>query len=149
MAKPPRVWKADNGNDITVRFTFAGSPVPKPRMTRSDVWRKPPRPSVARWYEFKDLFSIAAREAGIYPGDEIHELYVRIHLKPRGRGRARGGWHIEKPDLSNVLKAIEDALTDNDEMIYREGLEKLYADENGPRIELTVVLKRAEGFDLR
>lgn len=38
------------------------------------VWRKPPRPSVARWYEFKDLFSIAAREAGIYPGAEGFDL---------------------------------------------------------------------------
>lgn len=127
-----------------MRFTFWGQPVPKPRMTQQDKWLKPPRPEVGRWFTFKDAFLLQARTAGFKAGDLICEIHVKFFMKIRGGLHQRGSWHTLKPDLSNMLKAVEDALVDEDEMIYKESLEKRWDDGQGERIEITLFVKQGQ-----
>lgn len=51
----------------------------------------------------------------------------------------RGQWHIYKPDTSNLLKFVEDVATsicfEDDCIISKECIEKVYDDGKGPRTE--------------
>ena len=48
----------------------------------------------------------------------------------------RTGPHTLKPDSSNVLKGVEDALFENDEMIWKTETTKLWADGSVARTEI-------------
>lgn len=89
----------------TIRFTIPGRPVPKPRMTRSDKWKK--RPCVLRYRAFADL---ARASGGDLPDpNTIMEVRCVAYFKPT-RKSLDGQRHRQKPDSSNLLKAVEDAL---------------------------------------
>lgn len=51
----------------------------------------------------------------------------------------QGQWHIYKPDSSNLLKFVEDVATticyNDDCIIAKQSIEKIYDDGNGPRTE--------------
>ena len=98
------------------------TPVPKPRMTRRDVWLKPPRPAVARYREFCDK----VREAGLQiPDADAHILFVLPmpeSWSSKKKDAKDGTPHQTKPDLDNLLKGLVDACRrDTDERIWRYG----------------------------
>ena len=111
-----------------------GNPVPKPRMTRRDKWLDPPRTVVARYRKFKTDIMEAALLAGYRPG--IHDILtmqldfvMRIpeSWSKKKKGRMRGEYHRQTPDLDNMIKGIADSLTDNDSGIYRIDAVKRWA----------------------
>lgn len=83
------------------------------------------------------------------------EIYLKVafyrkiqkSISKKEHGRRASGAHrpIVKPDLSNSLKAFEDALNGvlwkDDAMIVHEEIDKYYSDK--PRIEVEVYAKKA------
>ncbi|NOR90901.1 MAG: RusA family crossover junction endodeoxyribonuclease [Anaerolineales bacterium] len=102
---------------------YSGKPLGKPTMTHSDKWRDPPRPPVQRWRDYKASLIATAMEQGFRPQMEIEVIgFVAFFKMPKSwskkkKEKMNGALHKSKPDLSNILKGIEDALTDKDETI--------------------------------
>lgn len=95
---------------------YAITPVPKPRQTRSDKWKQ--RPCVMRYREFADQ----VRSAGLEISDTLNVVFYlpmpaswskekreEMYLQP----------HQQKPDIDNLVKALLDAVFDDDSHIYK------------------------------
>lgn len=107
-------------------ITYDICPVPKPRQTRSDKWNK--RPAVMRYRAFADecrLKGVKIKEAG------SHIIFVLPMPKSWTiikKDKMRGTPHQQKPDTSNLIKALEDALYDDDAAIWDYRLTKVWGD---------------------
>lgn len=139
---------------IAVTLVYYSEPVPQGRVRFSARGKfvrayDPPKSS-----EYKDHLKTAAQE--VYkecPGFKPFETAILLHLHifrsiPKGfskkkhedalKGLVRP---ITKPDCSNYLKGVEDALNKvlwkDDSLIVSETVNKFYSDQ--PRIELTVL----------
>ncbi len=112
------------------------NPTPKPRMTQRDVWAK--RPCVLRYRSFCDQLRNHAEEQGFtLPERFAIRFWVPM---PKSWSEARKHQmlhepHQQKPDLSNLLKAVEDALLDEDERIYEVHATKRWAAVGAVEIE--------------
>ena len=110
-----------------------GHPVGKPRMTRSDAWKQ--RPCVMKYWAWCDVArSLCGRTTKIIL-EKPTELTVRAFFQSP-KGKPRIGPHTVKPDGDNVLKAVADALFENDQMIYRMHSEKFWAATSNARVEV-------------
>ncbi len=108
---------------------FQIDPVPKPRMTQSDKWRE--RPAVMRYWAFKDELQRQANEQGFTLPDRfgvIFYLPMPLSWSKRKRSQMLGKPHQQKPDNSNLLKALEDVLLpDDDSRIWFTIIKKVWA----------------------
>lgn len=93
-------------------------PVPKPRMTVADRWKK--RPAVIKYWEFKD----AIKELGLIfkNGDSI----TFIIPMPKSWSAKKclsmdGKPHQQKPDIDNLYKALSDSIFEEDSSIWHLG----------------------------
>jgi Holliday junction resolvase RusA-like endonuclease len=98
----------------TREFTYHGSPIGKPRMTRSDKWKK--RPRVLKYRAFCDSLRAAS---GVLPEKADMVLvtaYCPMPLSWSGKKKAalNGKPCRSKPDWDNIGKAVCDALFDED-----------------------------------
>lgn len=102
-------------------------PVPKPRMTRADSWKK--RPAVMRYWEFCDTL----RE--LYKKEVPHSVYLVFHIPmPKSWSKKMktsmiGKPHKQKPDIDNLQKSFLDALCKDDSYVYRIRAEKYWSDK--------------------
>ncbi len=108
-------------------------PCPKPRMTRSDKWKK--RPAVMRYRAFADQ----VRELGVkLPESDAKITFLIAMPKSWSIAKMRAHFHEkhqQKPDLSNLLKALEDAVYGDDSHIWHYGeIRKLWAAHGGIEI---------------
>jgi Holliday junction resolvase RusA-like endonuclease len=136
---------------IAIPFILEGHVVPKPRMTRRDKWLDPPRPPVERYRGFaKDLLKMARSEGYNTQIDTITGIRWKAYLRipkswsKKKKSELRGKPHMQKPDTSNILKGIEDALTGRDETIYYIEGKKLWDDGRGERVEITLIINRLD-----
>jgi len=134
---------------IAIDFILDGHVAPKPRMTRRDKWLNPPRPEVAIYRDFaNDLLLMARSEGYNIETDTITGIRFKAYLRipkswsKKKKKALRGKPHMQKPDTSNILKGIEDALTQKDETIYYIEGKKLWDDGAGNRVEVTLLINR-------
>lgn len=102
-------------------------PVPKPRMTRSDKWKQ--RDCVMRYRAFCD--EVRLKKVNLPPaGAAVTFILPMPSSWSRKKRLAMNGQpHQSKPDLSNMIKALEDALHIDDSHIWNyTGLSKLWGD---------------------
>lgn len=98
-----------------MRLEFQVKPVPKPRMTRRDKWKK--RPIVVAYHQYKDLLNM---QANLYDYHLTPELNMDFHISmPESWSKKKklemvGKKHQQRPDLDNLVKAFQDALSDED-----------------------------------
>ena len=101
-------------------------------MTRADAWNK--RPVVLRYRAFKD--DVRARGLTLENGDGI--VFVMPMPKSwsaKAKDATDGKPHKQKPDLDNLLKALMDALFEDDAHIWQlSRLEKVWGYTGGIRI---------------
>jgi Holliday junction resolvase RusA-like endonuclease len=134
---------------VGVRFTINTDPVGqgRARFTKSGHAYTPTKTRNAQ-----AVVKLAAEMAMRAHGDQCFagplELSLRVFIRiPRSKpkkwqAQARSGavWPTTKPDLSNIIKLIEDAMTGtvylDDKQIVSLNVRKLYADS--PRIEVVV-----------
>ena len=112
---------------------YSITPVPAPRMTQSDKWKK--RPCVMRYFEFRDK----VKDLGIFiPECNSHVTFVMPMTKswPKKQKAAMDGKrHQNKPDLDNLLKALLDSVYLDDAHIYDYRVTKIWGYEGQIRIE--------------
>jgi Holliday junction resolvase RusA-like endonuclease len=87
------------------------TPVPAPRMTRSDKWKK--RDCVMRYFAFRD----AVKAAGITIGDGYRIFFflpMPESWSKKKKEAMRGLPHRQKPDIDNLCKALFDSVFDDD-----------------------------------
>lgn len=109
-------------------LTVTIQPIGKPRMTQRDRWAK--RKCVVDYFAFADRLRAVATEQEFSLGESFNvlfELPMPKSWSERKRNAMRGRPHQQKPDLSNLLKAIEDALMQNDERIHTVRAKKIWS----------------------
>ena len=110
-------------------FEFHLMPVPKPRQTISDKWRK--RPCVVRYRAFADeLRLLAAQQKFTLENGLAYEFHLPI---PKSWSKKKqleklGTLHDQKPDIDNLLKSVMDCLLEQDCVIGHIGqVKKIWA----------------------
>lgn len=107
-------------------------PVPKPRQTRSDKWKK--RPCVMRYRAFAD----AVRDGGLHL--PVSGATVKFYLpmptswSKKRREEMRGRPHQQRSDLDNLVKSLMDALFADDCRVWDIHVQKFWAEDG--RIEI-------------
>ena len=102
------------------------NPIPKPRMTRSDKWKK--RKCVQEYWDFKDQL----KEIENYYSDR---LYINFYLPmPKSWSNKKrlekiNTPHDQKPDLDNLLKAYMDATMPEDKQVWDVKASKYWSEE--------------------
>ena len=121
---------------------FKVAPMPKPRMTRADRWKK--RPIVEKYWAYKDAIR---EEQGPFRFPHSGASVVFYMPIPKSWSKKKKAAALDSPhqkvkscDIDNLLKALWDALIwdegDDDGMIWDiRGCSKVYSDN--PRIEVT------------
>jgi Holliday junction resolvase RusA-like endonuclease len=97
-------------------ITYMITPVPKPRMTQRDKWAR--RPPVLRYRAFCDevrLHGMALPEGG---ARIVFMLPMPASWSAKKRASMAGQPHQQKPDTDNLIKAVQDAILDDDCRIY-------------------------------
>lgn len=110
-------------------MVFNTKPVPKPRMTRSDKWRK--RDCVMNYRSFCDEIRFQARDYEL--PDEFRVVFGVPFSKtfPKSkRVELVGSPHQIRPDVDNYLKALMDALEKDDARVWHVDARKVWT--SGP-----------------
>ncbi len=96
------------------------NPVPKPRMTRADSWKK--RPVVLRYWAYKDELNLLCDSKGVEISDILGVSFVipmpKSWSKPK-KLLMNGKPHQQKPDLDNLIKAVKDCLLEEDSHVWK------------------------------
>ena len=102
-------------------------PNTKPRMTQADKWKQ--RKCVIQYRNFCD--ELRAKTAGFQLSDN-YTITFRISMpkswSKKKRDLMRDKPHQETPDLDNLLKAVNDALLEQDKIIYQISATKLWSE---------------------
>jgi Holliday junction resolvase RusA-like endonuclease len=108
-------------------------PVAKPRMTRRDVWLKPPRKPVSAYRQYADALKTFALRDRYFVTTPLSLIFVMSMPKSwsgKKRERMCGEPHTSKPDLDNLIKAFKDALCENDSFVHTYGgMKKVWGEE--------------------
>lgn len=113
------------------------TPVPKPRMTRSDKWKQ--RKCVMEYRAFKDevrLHGVQLPESG------WHVTFVLPMPKSwsqKKRDAMNGQPHQQKPDKDNLEKALLDALFTDDCRIWDGRVTKVWGEAGQIRVNNNTV----------
>lgn len=111
---------------------FNITPVPKPRMTNSDRWKK--RPCVLRYRAFADeckykIINLAPR---------FHVTFI-IPFPKSWSNKEKIKWdgkqHLHRGDIDNYLKALLDAICDEDSYIWDIRVTKIWGYKGAIKIE--------------
>lgn len=96
--------------------TYLIEPVPKPRMTQSDKWKK--RKCVENYWLFKD--QVAAFDV-VLPVSGAHVIFYLPMPKSWSAKKKKAMQfqpHRQRPDVDNLLKALADGVYGQDEIIW-------------------------------
>jgi Holliday junction resolvase RusA-like endonuclease len=119
--------------EIKREFTVLGEPIGKPRMTKSDKWKK--RPIVVYYRNWADAIRVACTGSADTKIDDKSIYGMRITFwfttpsswSAKKCKRAQGTFHRVRPDVDNCIKGVMDALFTLDSQIsYIESF-KMYA----------------------
>ena len=110
------------------------TPVPKPRQTRSDKWKK--RPSVIKYREFADQVRAAGIEIPVSGAEIVFKLPMPISWSKKKRAKMLGSPHQARPDIDNLLKALLDAIFDEDSCVWDIRASKLWSESGS----ITIIL---------
>jgi Holliday junction resolvase RusA-like endonuclease len=137
--KPVKQLTAD-GQEIKPYITLNINPVAKPRMTRSDKWKK--RKATDKYWKFKKDLKILCYVASwnIQDKQDLEVTFVipmPLSWSNVKRQKMNGQPHTSRPDLDNLIKAFKDALLDEDSQVHTYGVMKKIWGQKGQ-----IILKR-------
>ena len=102
-------------------------PVPKPRMTASDRWKH--RPIVDKYFKFKDAL-VGLTSLGNFKLGNKYKIEFLIKMpdswSEAKKKKNEGKPHQIRPDLDNLIKAVNDCLKDEDKAIYHIEASKVW-----------------------
>lgn len=149
---PPSPVSSENRDIIFVcldrytthEFTYYGKPIGKPRMTRRDVWKK--RPIVLRYRKFADEIRAASGKLPSSP-----DMVVITAWMPMPKSWSRKKRDLlnnrpcrTRPDVDNVIKAVMDALFDEDCGIWVGVAIKYWCPIGQERLEVKLLYAKPE-----
>ncbi|WLD56899.1 RusA family crossover junction endodeoxyribonuclease [Salinispirillum sp. LH 10-3-1] len=108
------------------RQTLSLVPVPKPRMTQRDRWQK--RPAVMRYRAFCDHIRLLKAQL---PPSGTHVTFVLPMPKSwsaKKKQAMNGKPHTQRPDADNMLKALCDAIHEEDSGIWDVRITKVWGE---------------------
>lgn len=109
-------------------------PVPKPRMTRSDKWKR--RPCVMRYFQFCDELRDKTRCLKLGNRAKIiFHIGMPISWSVKKKNDLNGKPHDARGDIDNLCKSVFDALFKEDKLIYSIFAEKYWAEEDAIELE--------------
>lgn len=105
---------------------LAITPVPKPRMTRSDRWQQ--RPVVMRYRAYGDELRLLLGHYQL-PASVSLVFYLPMpnSWSSSKKERMANTPHQQRPDIDNLIKAVFDHLATEDSYIWQVGAVKLWA----------------------
>lgn len=109
------------------------TPVPAPRMTKSDAWRK--RPAVLRYFRYKDDLREAWGEIDL--PSQLHLEFIMpmpASWSAKKKLAMNGAPHQQRPDIDNLQKAVQDSLAAEDSYIYSIRATKHWGNEGSVTI---------------
>lgn len=113
------------------------APVPAPRMTRSDRWKK--RPCVVRYFDFKDQLSRFSKENNWTPPIPLSVRFTIAMPKSWSKKKKKemcGKPHLPRPDLDNLIKAFKDSLFKEDSHVWKYGeMEKVWGEQGSMEVK--------------
>lgn len=110
------------------------NPTPKPRMTRSDKWKK--RPCVLRYRAFSDELRYKLNKFEL--SDNYKVTFGVALPKSYSKKKAldlEGKKHQLTPDLDNLIKALQDSLMKQDNKVHKIIASKVWSKEGFIEIE--------------
>ena len=108
------------------------NPVPKPRMTRSDKWKK--RRCVSAYWGFKDRVKDLKITLPV-PYKVTFFIPMPQTWSQKKRSQMNGQPHLSRPDRDNLEKALLDALFTDDSHMWSGWTEKRWRDRAGIKVE--------------
>ncbi len=112
--------------------TYKITPVPAPRMTRSDRWKK--RPCVMRYFAFRDQVKALGIELQS-PCKVTFYIPMPDSWSQRKKNDFNGKPHMNRGDIDNYCKALLDSVFDEDAHMWSIALEKRWAEEGSITVE--------------
>ena len=118
-------------NNSKIAAVFDITPVPAPRMVRSDKYKR--RPCVMRYYAFRNELVL---QANIQKYILSSPLIIHFHIampsswSQSKKSKMLGSPHCSKPDLDNLVKSFMDALSKSDQNISSINASKFWSTSN-------------------
>lgn len=112
-------------------ITYNITPIPAPRMVKSDSWKK--RPIVLAYWAFKDEVRLNRVQIPV-PCRIIFYLPMPDSWSEKKKLSMNDRPHTQRPDLDNLCKAIFDCVLDEDGHIWNFHAEKRWAREGAIKI---------------
>jgi Holliday junction resolvase RusA-like endonuclease len=131
------------------KAVFNITPIGKPRMVRSDAWKK--RPAVLRYWQFKERLNIQAKMMDYKVEETIDVVFVLPmpeSWSKKKRDTYCGGPHQSTPDIDNLCKAFFDCLCQQDSFIYDIKALKIWGEIGKIIIRNGQSAKNTQNFDL-
>ncbi len=116
-----------------MKYEIAITPMGKPRMVRSDAWKR--RPCVTRYWAFKDELNDLCEKAGYTQRNELYAVFqipMPKSWSPSKKKLMMGLVHNQKFDIDNIAKAILDCLLPSgDEKVHTVCVKKVWSGNPG------------------
>ena len=113
---------------------YSIEPVAKPRMTQRDKWAR--RPAVIRYMAFKDMCRLHGVKVPLGGADITFFIPMPRSWSVSKKTAMDGLPHMQKPDIDNLLKALLDAVYQDDAKVWNIArLQKLWAYNGAISIE--------------
>jgi Holliday junction resolvase RusA-like endonuclease len=112
-----------------MKKTFLINPVAKPRMTRSDRWKK--RPCVIKYWEYKDKLKEFLNLYGPEIDDVIKVKFgvpIPKSWSKKKKQEMQEKPHQQRPDVDNLVKGVMDSLFQEDSHIHTIEAQKVWSD---------------------
>lgn len=107
--------------------TYPITAIGKPRMTQRDRWAK--RPAVLRYFAFKDecrLHNVTLPMSGAHV---VFILPMPQSWSKKKKAQMNGQPHMQKPDADNLIKALADAIYNEDCEIWNFQVSKFWGEQ--------------------
>jgi Holliday junction resolvase RusA-like endonuclease len=108
------------------------TPCPKPRMTQRDKWLK--CDATRRYWAFCEQVKLYRVELTYSGADVTFRLPMPNSWSKKRKDINHGTAHQQRPDLDNLIKALCDAIYQNDACVWEITARKIWADEGSIEI---------------
>ena len=111
-------------------FKYPKKGLAKPRMTKSDSWKK--RPVVLRYWDYKDDIIKWAKENDFTLEEEVCAVFNIPMPKSWSKKKKKemiNTNHKQKPDIDNLVKGLMDALLKEDSHVHTVFARKVWTEE--------------------
>lgn len=108
---------------------FYINPIPKPRMTRADRWKK--RPCVIKYWEYKDKLKELLKLYKVEIDDVIKVKFgvpMPKSWSKKKKKEMQEKPHQQRPDVDNLVKGLMDSLFQEDSHIHTIEAKKVWSD---------------------